>query len=81
MYKVRYYLKKLKTNINKCFSYERIKKYGIKISVLDFLIFLMHRNNSNFEHWLIRHKDLIVQKYIYVNYRNIISEIKGGSDE
>lgn len=81
MFKLRLYFKKIKMRINNIFLAERIKKYGIRIAILDFFIFLMHRNNSNFQHWLIRQKDLIVQKYLYTEYANIIKEIKGGNDE
>lgn len=81
MFKIRNYIKRLEVRINKIFSKDRIKKYGIKFAILDFFIFLMHRNNSNLEHWLIRKKDLIVQKYLYTEYANIVMELKGGYDE
>ena len=81
MNKVKYYLKKIKENLNKIFSIKRIKRYGFNMAVIDFLIFLMHRNNSNLEHWLIRRKDLIVQKYLYKNYPQIIMKIRRVDNE
>jgi hypothetical protein len=76
MLKINYYAKKVKTRFLSIFSIKRIKKFGVKMAILDFLIFLMHRNNSNIEHWLIRKKDIIVQNYIYNGYSNIIKEIR-----
>ena len=77
MCKIKYYFVKLNENIRKNFSYKRVKEYGFRMAFLDFLIFLMHRNDTRLEHWLIRKKDMIVQKYIYRKYPNIINEIRG----
>ena len=76
MTKIKYYIKKMKERLSHIFSIKRLKKYGMRIAILDCLIFFMHRNNSRLEHYLIRQKDLIVQKYLYKNYKNIISEIR-----
>lgn len=75
MLQINYYIKKLKNRLSSIFSIKRLKKYGVRIAILDFFIFLNHRNNSGFEHWLIKQKDLIVQKYVYKNYKSIISKI------
>ena len=76
MKKIKYYCQKFIYRIFKIFSWNRIKKYGIHFAILDFLIFLMHRNNSKLEHLLIRRKDIIVQRYLYNKYSNILNEIK-----
>ena len=76
MCRVKHYLRKFSKRIRKIFSNDRVKKYGIKLALLDFLIFLMHRKGSKLEHWLIRKKDIIVQEYIYKNYPDIINEAK-----
>ena len=76
-----YYIEKFKKNIAKNFSPTRIKKYGIRFSILEFSIFCLHRNNSKLERWLIKKKDLIVQKYIYENYANIIENVRENNEE
>ena len=63
---------KIYGRLNRIFSKDRIEKFGIKLSLFDFFIFLMHRNNSRLEHFLIKKKDLIVQKYLYDNYKDFI---------
>lgn len=80
MLKIKYYIKKLNKRLSSIFSVKRLKKYGVRMAIIDFFIFIMHRNNSGFEHYLIRQKDLIVQKYIYKNYDNIINEIRMNCD-
>ena len=39
MFKLKIYLKKIKARMNNIFSLERIKKYGIRIAILDFFTF------------------------------------------
>lgn len=80
MSKIKYYLSKFNERIKKIFSYNRIKKYGIRLAFLDLLIFFMHRNGGRFEHYLIRKKDLIVQRYLYNNFYYVIESIKNDSD-
>lgn len=77
MKKILYYFKKLKEKTASIFSIERIKQFGFKIAILDFLIFLCHRSASDFQLMLIREKDKIVQKYIYRNYKDIVEKYRG----
>lgn len=76
MSKIKYYWSQFNIRIKKIFSGYRLKKYGVRLALLDLLIFLMHRNGSRLEHYLIRKKDLIVQKYLYNNFNSIIDSIK-----
>lgn len=77
MGKIKLYITKFYRRVNTIFKITRIKKYGLKIALLDFFIFLMHRNDSDLEHFLIRKKDVLVQKYIYYHYEKLIKEYKG----
>ena len=74
--KLKYYLSKFCDRIKKIFSYKRLKKYGIEMAFLDLCIFFMHRKGNRLEHFLIRKKDKIVQKYLYKNYYDVILKIK-----
>ena len=50
---MKYYYDKLKINFKRNFNHERIKKYGFKLAIYNFLNFLMHRNDSNLQHRII----------------------------
>ena len=52
----------------------RIRKYGIRLMIYDILILLCHRNNSWFEHIVIRKKDEIVNAYMRKHYDYIINK-------
>lgn len=72
MNKIFYYLKKIYVHLRTVYKPKRIKKFGIRIALLDTFIFLMRRNNSYFNHKAIQMKDKIVQRYLYVNYEDVI---------
>lgn len=74
--KLMYYLGKLKTSLLQTFSLKRIRRFGIRIAILDFISFMCHRSSSRFQLAVIRAKDRIVQKYIYQNYADIIIKYK-----
>lgn len=76
MKKIGYYIGKLKRTLVTNFSRKRIKRFGIKIAVLDLISFLCHRSSSNFQLAVVRAKDRSVQKYIYRNYGNILKKYR-----
>lgn len=71
-----YYLRKLEGQLKNTFSLKRLKKFGLRIAILDFISFLCHRSASAFQLAVIRSKDRIVQKYLYKNYGEIISKYR-----
>lgn len=76
MSRLKYYLTKLKDGLISIFSPYRIKRFGLKIAFLDFVIFMCHRSGSNFQLRVIRAKDKDVQKYIHANYESILKKYR-----
>lgn len=76
MNRLNYYLTKLKDGLISIFSPYRIKKFGLKMAFLDFVVFMCHRSGSNFQLMVIRTKDKDVQKYIHENYESILKKYR-----
>lgn len=76
MGKMKYYWVKLINSVKRIFSRKRILCFGLRIALLDFGIFMMHRNGTSLYHFMVRSKDRIVQRYLYKNYSGIIETIK-----
>ncbi|OUQ00228.1 hypothetical protein B5E95_06660 [Lactobacillus gallinarum] len=56
------------------FKYKRIKRYGFKYTLLEFIILCCHRSNTKFEHIITRQKDMLIDKYLRKNYSDIIDK-------
>lgn len=73
---MKYYWKKLIKRISEIFAWKRLRLYGVRIAILDFIIFLCRRSETSFSHKLIQKKDRFVQKYLYDNYYDIFEKYK-----
>ena len=74
--KFKYFLGKFRDRTSEIFNRERLKKYGMRKAIFDFIVFLCHRSNSKLQLWAERKEDLIVQKYLYDNYNHVIERYK-----
>ena len=67
-------LKNLLGRLKNTVTTYRIKKYGISYVILEMLIMLCHRTNTDFEHHLTFAKDKKIDKYLRNNYADIINK-------
>lgn len=72
--KLYYYLLKLDLFCKKNFSFNRIKKFGIIIPSLRFVVFLGHRKNILFFRLLERLHDEKVNKYLLKKYEYVFNK-------
>lgn len=56
------------------FKIKRIRKYGLEYTITEFLILLCHRKNTRFEHKVTYHRDVIIDKYLKMNYNEVLKK-------
>jgi hypothetical protein len=74
--KIIYYIRKFREKTKKIFAWSKIRRFGIKIVLADFIIFMCHRSHSDFQLAVIRMRDRIVQKYIHNDYEDILTKYR-----